>query len=72
MDELKIVSDFARGMLSKIIGVFLRKKTGCNIDIRVQDVRASIVNDKAFVHLDLNAEMSKEELKKLLKNIGLS
>jgi hypothetical protein len=72
MDELKIVSGFTKGILSKLVRMLLRKKIGYDIDIQLNDVKATIIEEKAKVHLDLDAELSKEELTKLLKKIGLN
>lgn len=71
MDELKIVSGFTRGMLSKLVRMLLRKKLGYDINIQLNDVKATIIEEKAHVHLDMDADLSKEELTKILKRFGL-
>lgn len=68
---MKIVSGFTKGIVSKLIKMFMRKKTGCNINIQLNSMNATVVDGKTHVHLDLDAELEKEELLKLLKNIGL-
>lgn len=68
MDELNIVTGFTRTIISKMLRKFLRKKTGADIDARFNVIKVNIVNDKAYVHIDLEAEMSKNELTKLLKD----
>lgn len=68
MDELNIVTGFTRTIISKMLRKFLRKKTGADIDTRFNTIKVNIVNDKAYVHVDLEAEMSKNELTKLLKD----
>jgi hypothetical protein len=45
----------------------LCKKTGYEIDIQLNDVQVTIVEGKTHIHLDMDAEIDKEEL---LKNIG--
>lgn len=72
MDELKIVSGFTNGILSKLIGMLIRKKFGYDIDLKLNNVRVTIVDEKARVHLDLDAELKKEELTKLLTKFGLN
>lgn len=72
MDEVKIVSKFARSVISKLVKVVLHKKLGYNVDIQLNDVKATITDGKTHVHLDVDAELSKEELLKILKNIGLN
>lgn len=72
MDEMKIVSGFTRGIISKLIMVALRKKIGCDIDIQLNNIKASVVDGKTHIHVDVDAELEKEELVKILKNIGLN
>lgn len=72
MDEMKIVSGFTRGIISKLIMVALRKKIGYDIDIQLNNIKASVVDGKTHIHVDVDAELEKEELVKILKNIGLN
>jgi len=71
MDELRVVSGFTNGLLSKLVGMLIRKKYGYDINLKLRDVRVSITDEKAFVHLDANLELSKGDLMKLLKKLGL-
>ena len=71
MDEMKIVSKFTTNMISKLVKKVLRKKTGYNIDIRLNGITASINDGRTHIHLDVDAELDKDELTKILKNIGL-
>lgn len=68
---MKIVSGFLRGIISKIATVTVRKKLGCEVKVQVNGVEAKVVDGKTHVHLDLDAEMEKEELLRLLKKVGL-
>lgn len=72
MDEVKIVSKFTRSVISKLIKAVLHKKLGYNVDIQLNEVNATITDGKTHVHLDVDAELSREELLKILKNIGLN
>lgn len=72
MDEVKIVSKFTRSVISKLIKVMLHKKLGYNVDIQLNEVNATITDGKTHVHLDVDAELDKDELLKILKNIGLN
>lgn len=72
MDEMKIESKFTTNMISKLVKMVLRKKLGYNIDIQLNEIRTTITDGKTHVHLDVDAELEKEELVKILKNIGLS
>lgn len=71
MDEMNIVSKFTTVMISKIAKKVLRKKMGYNVDIQLNEIKASIADGKTHIHLDVDAELSKEELMKILKSIGL-
>lgn len=71
MDEMKIVSKFTTNMISKLVKKVLRKKTGYNIDIRLNGITAGINDGRTHIHLDVDAELEKDELTKILKNIGL-
>ena len=72
MDEMKIVSKFTTNMISKLVKMVLRKKLGYNIDIQVNEIKTTITDGKTHVHLDVDAELEKDELVKILKKIGLS
>lgn len=72
MDEMKIVSKFTTNMISKLVKMVLRKKLGYNIDIQLNEIKTTITDGKTHVHMDVDAELEKEELVKILKKIGLS
>lgn len=72
MDEMKIVSKFTTNMISKLVKMVLRKKLGYNVDIQLNEIKTTINDGKTHVHLDVDAELEKEELMKILKNIGLN
>lgn len=67
---MKIVSKFTTGIVSNIAKSVVRKKLGYDVDIQVNQIHTTIVDGKTHIHLDLDAELSKEELTKMLKSIG--
>lgn len=69
---MKIVSKFTRGIISKAIKMIVHKKTGYDINIQLNNVTTVIIDGKTHLHVDLDAEVDKEELIKILKNIGLN
>lgn len=71
MDEMKIQSKFMTGLVSRIVKKVLRIKLGCEVDIQLNEFRTTVIDDKTHVHLDLDADLTKEELNKLLKTIGI-
>lgn len=72
MDEVKIVTGFTRGIISKIIRTLIRKKTGVDPNIILNNIEISVCEGKTHVHLDVDAELSKEELTKILGILGLN
>ena len=72
MDEMKIVSKFTTNMISKLVKMVLRKKLGYNIDIQLNEIKTTITDGKTHIHLDVDAELEKEELINILTKIGLN
>ena len=72
MDEMRIVSKFTRGIISKAIKMIIRKKTGYNIDIQLNEAVTTVSDGKTHLHLDVDAELNKDELLNILKSIGLN
>lgn len=70
MDEMKITSAFTRNIISKIAVKTLKKKLGYDIGIQLNGLQATVIDGKTCVHLDADLELSKEELMKILKDVG--
>lgn len=70
MDELKIESVLMTKIVSKVISVALKKKIGCDTNIQLNSINVTVSEGKTNVHLDANMSIEKEELLKLLKNLG--
>lgn len=69
---MKIKSKFTTGIVSSIVNLVVRKKLGVDTDIKLNEIQATIGdNGKTHIHLDVDAELGKEELAKLLKAIGI-
>lgn len=68
---MKIQSKFMTGLVSRIVKKVLRTKLGCEVDIQLNEFRTTVIDDKTHVHLDLDADLTKEELNKLLKTTVL-
>ncbi len=55
MDELKIKSKGLRWVISKFASRFIKKKTGLNFKVNLEDLDISNANDdKKYVHLNID------------------
>ena len=72
MYEMRIVSKFTRGIISKALNMVVHKKTGYNVDIQLNEITTTINDGKTHLHLDVDAELEKDELIKIIKSIGLN
>lgn len=68
---MKIESKFMRGIASKFIKKAMRDKLGYDVDVQLNGFRTTVLDDKTHVHLDVDLELTREELDKLMKSIGL-
>ena len=71
MDELSIVSNFTKGIVSKLLQKIIKKKLDCEMKLDLNDLQVTIVEGKTRIHLDVTVDLSKEELLKLLKKAGI-
>ena len=72
MDEMRISTKLMRGLIAKIVKKMIRKKVGYDIDIRLNDLIVVHDDTKAHVHLNVDAELDRTELAKILETIGLT
>lgn len=70
MDIMKIESGFMTGIVSKLVNFFLHRK-GIDAKVELKKVQVEFQGDNAHVHLNIDADMSKSELDKIMKSIGL-
>ena len=68
---MKIGSKFITNIISKLASALINKKFGYDIKLNLNEVNATIADGKTHVHLDIDADLEKDELVKILKNIGL-
>lgn len=71
MDELKINSKFMRGIVGKLIGVAIKKKLGCKVHVNLNDLNVTVIDGQAHLHLNVDADMDKQTLTKLVRGIGI-
>ncbi len=70
MDEVNISSSLVKNAIASIIEKLVREKTGYHPKIQFNDpIHISYNGDKAKVHLNIDAEMEKEDLEALIRKI---
>lgn len=72
MDELKIkltTNKIAKGLLTTILNKVIHKKLGYNIDIQISDVDVTVVDGKVHLHINADAETTKDEFMKIVNTI---
>lgn len=69
MDEMKIKlsTKFMKGLIAKILKKVIYQKTGYNIDILLNEIAVQVINGKANIHLDVDAEIDEKEFLKITK-----
>lgn len=68
---MKIESKFTTGIMSRFVNMVVRNKLGYEMDIQLNGLRTTVIDDKTHVHLDFDVELTKEQLNEVLKSIGL-
>lgn len=72
MDEMNIMSKFTTSIVSKIITKILKQKLGYNVDLKLNAIKINLDDEQAHIHLDVDADISKDELMKIIStNMGL-
>ena len=71
MDELKlnISSKFMRGIVTKLISKAVYKKTGYKIGIELNNINVEVINGRAHIHINADAEIDNDELMKIVRTI---
>ena len=71
MDELKLnlSSKLMRGIVTKLISKAVYKKTGYKIGIELNNINVEVINGKAHIHVNANAEIDNDELMKIVRTI---
>lgn len=71
MDEmkLKLSTKFMRNIVSKLVAKFIYKKTGCKVDIQLNDLDVLVLNGDTTVKLNVEAKMKSEDFNKIMKSI---
>ena len=69
MDIMKIESKFMTGLIGKVIERLLRKKTGRDVKVQLNELGVqNITDDVISAKINLEVRMSKKELSRLLES----
>jgi hypothetical protein len=70
MDELKMAlhTRFMRSIVTKLLSKAIFKKTGYDVNIQINRIEAETYDGKVSIHMDVDAELSTEDLVKILKS----
>lgn len=69
MDELKVTSKFMTMMISKLVKTVIYKKFGYDVNIRINEVGVTSVDENIHVHLNVDGDINSDEFKKFTKFI---
>lgn len=69
MDEmkLKLSTTFMRGLVAKLIRKVIHQKTGYNIDILLNEIDVQVIDGRARIHVNVDAEIDEKEFLKITK-----
>ncbi|MCM1540804.1 MAG: hypothetical protein NC121_06025 [Blautia sp.] len=68
-DEIAIVTDPMKHMVSKVISKIVKKNLDCDADVQLNELNVTDENEKLHVHLNIDAEISISELEHLLESM---
>ena len=70
MDEVNIKTGFMQAVIAKIIKKVIKQKTGYDPNLMFNDpIQMIFDGDKIKVHLNFDAELRKEDLQRILKDL---
>lgn len=71
MDQLLIKSAFGRRAIARIFRKLIRKNTNIDPMIKLNDVEVKMYDHNTHVHLDVDLDISREDLHMLLEKMDL-
>lgn len=71
MDNMTITSKLMTKLVGKLLHRTIKKKLGYNVQIKLNELNATVIDGTAHVHLNIDAELPKEELNKIVAEVGL-
>ena len=73
MDELKLIlsTKFMKGLVAKMIAKAIKKKTGYDIKVQLNEIVVGTVDGKICVHANVDAEINSEDFVQIVKSNNL-
>lgn len=70
MDEmkLKLTTKFMRGIVAKLIAKAIYKKTGCKVNIQLNDLDISIIDGETSINTNVEVKLNSNEFMKIMKS----
>ena len=71
MDEMKLTltTKFMRNLVSKLIAKAIYKKTGCKVNIQLNDLDISVVDGETSIHTNVEVKLNSNEFTKIMKSL---
>lgn len=68
---MKIGSKFTTSIISKLASMVIKKKFGYDVKLNLNEVNVTVADGKTHIRLDVDADLNKDELMKILNSVGL-
>lgn len=68
MDKLIIESKLMKTLIAQVIKKTAKKKLGYLVNVELNELNAKVSGDSAHVHINIDVEMPKEELGKIIND----
>lgn len=69
-DIMSIKSKFMRGVVSKLLSMAIKSKTGYKVNIDLEDLDIKIDDETAHLHISGNVDINVNDLKTFMKVIN--
>lgn len=67
--KLKLGSKLMKGILTGILKKQIKNKFDIDAEIQINDLDVSVENGKAHLHIDVDGDLTGDDLAKLIKNL---
>lgn len=73
MDEmkLKLSTRFMRGIVARLLSRAIYKKTGCRVDIQLNELDIQMLNGDTTVKTNVEVKLKSDEFNKIMESIGM-